>query len=276
MAHITIREIDDRFNDDAGYNLSDARADLVHMFDEGQINAAGLNQMMENFASRVKTQSFRKHTVKDRAESDPIARWYLDESEGAKPPPSDQTGDTVGLGGEVEDPLSRRAYLRREQEAEPGAIFRRFLTQDATPGLSPAGEGARAAQAVPAYTAFRLGQIDPHETFRAFLESGANLLTPAQRATGFQQLGSEREKLFAVAPGDMTEEQQARQIYFNNFGNQAVFDAQLDPTLQEVNPLFRRGYREQAQNVFDRFQAATPEESYLEFLGKRGGRLFNF
>jgi hypothetical protein len=206
---------------------------------------------------------------------------------GADTPPPPATGGAGDL------PTVGEARLAQEGgPGAPGNIFRQFLSRQPFGALSQAGQDVLGQRFQPAFRSFQLFQGDPlapENTFRNFLRQegpfeGQNILDREGFASRLQQVaGMTGRPSFSMGevptPGGtgpglnpLTLIEQTILDRLQN--NQTALDVSLQPLLGGINPSFRRGVGTIGQRIFDRFQDINPGESFLKFLGQRGGRLF--
>lgn len=129
----------------------------------------------------------------------------------------------------------------------------------------------------PALASFRLSQTNPDATFRDWLQQDGQLLTPAEQAARIVSMGSLQSGLReAEATRKLTDEEQLQATMVDAFTNPVAFRTAAEGRVGRMNPFWRASGGRVAQQQYDRFMADTPEESFLQYLGKQGGKLFSW
>ena len=184
-----------------------------------------------------------------------------------QPPPKWQGQQTWPLDRRPEGGLPRAdAFLGAE--VDPLQVFNQFLSQQPALGdLSARGRSAIEGQFQPAYQSWLAQVTDPTSTFRDFLSGGGQILGPE----AMQQRLGEIASAFGIPRAQRTDPQRFLTGPSQFGSNVNALNAFLQPLLARTNPLFRRGVEDVAQNVFDRFQATTPELALFPALHRRGG-----
>lgn len=173
--------------------------------------------------------------------------------------------------GELPENLGQAIDPFLEEEAAPERLFRGFASQAFGPGMSRQARESLQNQFGPANLSFLLGMDpegygatgEPEGRFREFLRGGGDILGPDKLAKGITGLAGEMAGGTGTSP---------RSEYWSD--NPRAFENVLGGFLPSVNPRFRGAYGGAARDLFSRFQYTNPGSSFLQFLGKRGGRLF--
>jgi hypothetical protein len=202
-------------------------------------------------------------------------------------------GDVGAVSGAGDLPTVGEARLAQEGgPGAPGNIFRQFLSRQPFGALSQAGQDVLGQRFQPAFRSFQLAQGDPlapENTFRNFLRQegpfeGQNILDREGFASRLQAVAANIGRpSFSMGevptPGGTGQSLNPLTLIEQTIldrlqNNQTALDVSLQPLLGGINPSFRRGVGNIGQRIFDRFQDINPGESFLKFLGQRGGRLF--
>ena len=181
------------------------------------------------------------------------------------PPPPPQVGTGFPLTAGLPQGTAGDQFL--EQEGDPLQVFQQFLSGQPLGQLSGLGQRALQRQFQPALQSFRAQATSPEATFRDFLSGGGNILDPDQLRNRLTSIAD----IFSIPTAQRTDAQAFLTDQDRFGGNRNAFNAFLQPLLSRTNPLFRDAAARVAGNVFNRFQATTPEQAFLPFLAQRGG-----
>jgi hypothetical protein len=148
-----------------------------------------------------------------------------------------------------------------DAEARPERVFSRFLSRPEFQGFSGLGRQALGRQLGPAKASFstssRIG-----DSFRDFLSSGAQIVGPREIVRRMGEIGN----LFGQELG--LEQGLEGELRDRFRPNQDAFDTFMDSFLSRVNPIFRRSTFNAAQDIFNRFEDATPESPFIKQIPK--------
>jgi len=173
-----------------------------------------------------------------------------------------------------------RRQTRIAQEADYGGmqdVFNQFLTTQPMHALSGYGQEAARAMQQPLYYSYLAGRPMPGEArdemlFHQFLnqEGGPQIMDPTAYTQRLLEIGGYMGGEPPTEAGALAEWERAQAPYRRNID---AFNAWLQPAMYNVAPAFRSGVRAAAQNVYDRFMEATPEQSFMAEMARTEGLL---
>jgi hypothetical protein len=172
--------------------------------------------------------------------------------------------------------IRRRTRIAQEDDYQGMQnIFNQFLTTQPMHTLSGYGQEAARAMQQPLYYSYLAGQPMPGEArdemlFQQFLnqEGGPQIMDPTAYTQRLMEIGGYMGGEPPTEKGALAEWNRAQAPYRKNID---AFNAWLQPAMFNVAPAFRSGVYAAAQNIFDTFMEATPEQSFMGEMARTGG-----